>query len=138
LRTQGLQASINATASISSNLDKAFPFNTNHGKPLISVLLLNKPHVQETKAYAIHRTNKRACDGSLAEGSTGHSAEKPRIENGGTKLMQSRVISQTDIGQSRLARIQLPSGEKVFIKLVLEPGYFLGIFELGSMNLSHC
>ncbi len=43
LRTQGLQASINATASISSNLDKAFPFNTNHGKPLISVLLLNKP-----------------------------------------------------------------------------------------------
>src|SRR6266508_3098814 len=43
LRTQGLQASINATASISSNLDKAFPFNTNHGKPLNSVLLLNKP-----------------------------------------------------------------------------------------------
>jgi hypothetical protein len=43
LRTQGLQASINATASISSKLDKAFPFNTNPGKPLISVLLLNKP-----------------------------------------------------------------------------------------------
>src|SRR6266508_3438512 len=47
LRTQGLQASINATASISSNLDKAFPFNTNHGKPLISVLLLNKPRVPD-------------------------------------------------------------------------------------------
>src|SRR6266545_428984 len=46
LRTQGLQASINATASISSNLDKAFPFNTNHGKPLISVLLLNKPQLR--------------------------------------------------------------------------------------------
>jgi len=43
LRTQGLQASVNATASISSNLDKAFPFNPNHEKPLISVLLLNKP-----------------------------------------------------------------------------------------------
>src|SRR6266540_5827749 len=50
LRTQGLQASINATASISSNLDKAFPFNTNHGKPLISVLLLNKPHVRRNPA----------------------------------------------------------------------------------------
>ena len=43
LRTQGLQASVNATASISSNLDKAFPFNPNHEKPLLSVLLLNKP-----------------------------------------------------------------------------------------------
>jgi hypothetical protein len=36
---------IKATASISSNLDKAFTFSTNHGKPLISVLLLNKPLV---------------------------------------------------------------------------------------------
>src|SRR6266542_6577952 len=59
LRTQGLQASINATASISSNLDKAFPFNTNHGKPLISVLLLNKPHDQPANPIKGYE----ACDG---------------------------------------------------------------------------
>jgi len=53
LRTQGLQASINATASISSNLDKAFPFNTNHGKPLISVLLLNKPQYRWERCKTI-------------------------------------------------------------------------------------
>src|SRR6266542_5500228 len=62
LRTQGLQASINATASISSNLDKAFPFNTNHGKPLISVLLLNKPQSRRSDPqYSQRAFDKQAC-----------------------------------------------------------------------------
>jgi len=48
--------------------------------------------------------------------------------------MEAKIISQTDIGNQRLCRLQLPSGEKVFIKLILAPGFFLGIWELGSMN----
>src|SRR6266545_5815019 len=67
LRTQGLQASINATASISSNLDKAFPFNTNHGKSLISVLLLNKPHGQlEVLAEQLARESGEFVDRPVA------------------------------------------------------------------------
>jgi len=49
LRTRGLQALTNAIASINSNLDRAFPFNTNPGKPLISVFLLNKPHHEDRR-----------------------------------------------------------------------------------------
>jgi hypothetical protein len=48
--------------------------------------------------------------------------------------MKARIISQTDIPNQRLCRLRLPSGETLFIKLILAPGFFLGIWELGSMN----
>jgi hypothetical protein len=51
---------IKATASISSNLDKAFPFSTNHGKPLISVFLLNKPLVLLTNAFQLRAARPAA------------------------------------------------------------------------------
>jgi hypothetical protein len=48
-------------ASISSNLDKAFPNNMNHGKPLISVLLLNKPLIlRQIRPMATILTEKSA------------------------------------------------------------------------------
>jgi hypothetical protein len=50
------------------------------------------------------------------------------------EIVEARIISKTTIGNQRLCRIQLSSGERVFIKLILDPGFFLGIWELGSMN----
>jgi hypothetical protein len=50
------------------------------------------------------------------------------------RILKARIIHQINIGNQRLCRIQLASGEKVFIKLILAPGFFLGIWELGSMN----
>jgi hypothetical protein len=48
--------------------------------------------------------------------------------------MQPRIISKTAIGSQRLSRIQLASGERLFIKLILNDRFFLSITELGSMN----
>src|SRR6266540_6394620 len=113
LRTQGLHASINATASISSNLDKAFPFNTNHGKPLISVLLLNKPQDRlswpSTKDRIVlwklaHTWRKRNAN-TLARPALRRKESQP-LSTGWTELSCLKVIGSPGASGSR---VDLPS-----------------------------
>ena len=50
------------------------------------------------------------------------------------EMVKASILHKVDFGNHRQCRIQLPSGEKVLIRLTLAPGFYLGVFEIGSMN----